>query len=174
MPEPVFASRNRAQSPLINAALLSAAALLVAGIFAPLLTVERLLIFSDTISLASALIALAREGYLVLFAVLVAFSVLFPIAKLAGLFYLWNYAGYESPRLDRLFQWIGRYGKWSMLDVFVVAVLVVGVKLQLIADVQIRFGLYVFGASVLLTMLVSGRIARLIDAPPGSERHPRH
>jgi len=85
----------------------------------------------------------------------------FPVAKLAYLLYLWNRKGYDLGRRHRLLQWLGRAGRWSMLDVFVVALLVVSVKLQWIADVEVRFGLYAFGASVLLTMLVHGRLTRL-------------
>jgi paraquat-inducible protein A len=55
------------------------------------------------------------------------------------------------------------YGKWSMLDVFVVAVLVVAVKLGAIADVEMRFGLYAFAASVLLTMFITSRIVGLTN-----------
>jgi paraquat-inducible protein A len=57
------------------------------------------------------------------------------------------------------------YGKWSMLDVFVVAVLVVAVKLGAIADVEMRFGLYAFAASVLLTMFITARIVALTNRP---------
>ncbi|OQX45604.1 MAG: paraquat-inducible membrane protein A, partial [Candidatus Sedimenticola endophacoides] len=52
------------------------------------------------------------------------------------------------------------YGRWSMLDVFVVALLVVSVKLDAIARVQIHYGLYAFSAAVLITMLVTARVAR--------------
>ena len=59
--------------------------------------------------------------------------------------------------------WIHEYGKWSMLDVFVVAVLVVAVKLGAIADVEMRFGLYAFAASILLTMYITSRIVGLTN-----------
>ena len=56
------------------------------------------------------------------------------------------------------------YGKWSMLDVFVVAVLVVAVKLGTLASVEMRYGLYFFSAAVLLTMFVTARVVRLTES----------
>ena len=47
------------------------------------------------------------------------------------------------------------YGRWAMLDVMVVAMLIVTVKLGAIASIQIHPGLYVFGAAVLLIMLIT-------------------
>jgi paraquat-inducible protein A len=52
-----------------------------------------------------------------------------------------------------------------MLDVFVVAVLVVAVKLGAIADVEMRYGLYAFAGSVLLTMLITSSIVSLTNLP---------
>jgi paraquat-inducible protein A len=48
-----------------------------------------------------------------------------------------------------------------MLDVFVVAVLVVAVKLGAIVDVEMRYGLYAFAGSVLLTMFITARVVTL-------------
>jgi len=45
-----------------------------------------------------------------------------------------------------------------MLDVFVVALLIVTVKLEAIASIEIHSGLYVFGAAVLLIMLITHQI----------------
>jgi paraquat-inducible protein A len=52
------------------------------------------------------------------------------------------------------------YGKWSMLDVFVVALLVVSVKLGAMAEARVEIGIYAFAASVILTMLLSAWIGR--------------
>ena len=50
-----------------------------------------------------------------------------------------------------------------MLDVFVVAVLVVAVKLGAIASVEMRFGLYSFATAVVLTMYVTARVVSLTN-----------
>lgn len=54
------------------------------------------------------------------------------------------------------------YGRWAMLDVFVVAILIVTVKLGAIASVEVHPGLYVFGAAVLLIMIITDRVTKLI------------
>ena len=67
--------------------------------------------------------------------------------------------------LIRHLHWMHLYGKWSMLDVFVVAVLLASVKLGALAQVQIHSGLYAFAASVLLTMLITARVTYLTQSP---------
>ncbi len=53
------------------------------------------------------------------------------------------------------------YGRWAMLDVMVVAVLIVTVKLGAIATIQVHAGLYIFGASVVLLMFITHRVVKL-------------
>lgn len=156
-----LAAMHPRQSPWINLALLSALVLLGLGIFAPLLTVQRFYIFDNTLSLASGLAQLARERELVLFVVIGLFSVVFPVAKIVVLYLVWNRGGGEPARHRRHLHAIAHYGKWSMLDVFVVALLLVSLKLGAIARVQVHFGLYAFAASVLLTMVVTARVVSL-------------
>jgi paraquat-inducible protein A len=49
--------------------------------------------------------------------------------------------------------WVSHYGKWSMLDVFVVALLLVIVKLGVLATVEVHYGIYMYAAAGLLIML---------------------
>ena len=60
--------------------------------------------------------------------------------------------GHFSQRLLRV---VALLGKWSMLDVFIVAVLVASVKLGILAHASVLSALYFFAASVLLTNLLS-------------------
>jgi paraquat-inducible protein A len=53
------------------------------------------------------------------------------------------------------------YGRWAMLDVMVVAMLIVTVKLGVIATIQIHAGLYVFGSAVLLIMFITQRVVHI-------------
>ncbi len=52
-------------------------------------------------------------------------------------------------------------GRWSMLDVFVVALIVVGVRTSLIDDVSLHAGVYVFTAAIVLSLLVVQRMTAL-------------
>jgi len=138
--------------PGLNLLLALSLGLLVLGMFAPLLTLEKFFVFSSRVSLYSGLWDLASAGQWPLFAVILGFSVLLPLAKLGLLFRVWNLEPADSARHHRHVRWIAYYGKWSMLDVFVVATLVASVKLGSIAQVRVEYGIYAFAASVLLAM----------------------
>ena len=57
--------------------------------------------------------------------------------------------------LTRLYRLLELIGRWSMLDIFVVAILVTLVQLQLVATVTPGKGALAFGAVVVLTMLAT-------------------
>ncbi len=86
-------------------------------------------------------------------------SILIPLFKLLGLFFLVSTAKVDSPRLQLERTWIYRIikvaGPWAMLDVFLLAVLVALVKLEKIATVLPGPGLVAFTAVVVLTILAS-------------------
>ncbi|WP_456378404.1 paraquat-inducible protein A [Thiolapillus sp.] len=155
-----YAARHPLTGVLVNLLLLLAVALLVLGLKLPLLTVEKFYIFGNTVSLLSAISQLWQEQEKALAILLGGFSVVFPAIKLLLLFLVWNLEDSNSGRHQRHLQWLATYSKWSMLDVFVVALLVVTVKLGALAQAQVEFGLYAFAASVILTMLVSAWVGR--------------
>lgn len=146
------------QARVLNPLLLAAGCLLVVGLFAPLMTLEKFLIFTNQVSLYSGLRDLWREGDWFLFALIGLFSLLFPFLKLLLLAAAVNLPG---DRHHGPLHWLEVIGKWSMLDVFVVALLVVSLKLRGMASVQVQYGAYAFAAAVLLTMLLS-RWVRLL------------
>ena len=67
----------------------------------------------------------------------------------------------EYGSLAKWLHWLAAISKWSMLDVFVVAVLVVAVKLDLVLEVQVHFGLYAFSVAVLMTMYITAQVVEL-------------
>lgn len=137
------------QALAINLLLVFASALLLFGLFAPLLTLERFLIFANRVSLYGGLGDLWVQGEWFLFILIGGFSVLFPLLKLLLLAAAVNLPG---DRHHGPLHWLEAVGRWSMLDVFVVALLVVSVKLRGLAAVQVEIGAYAFAAAVLLTM----------------------
>jgi paraquat-inducible protein A len=84
-------------------------------------------------------------------------SILIPILKLIGLFYLCLTANKEGRPHERtrIYRIVESIGKWSMIDVFVLAILVALVKMGAIANVQPEIGSSFFGAVVVLTILAS-------------------
>jgi paraquat-inducible protein A len=138
-----------------------AAILLAAGLVAPIITLHKFVLIENTFSVLSGVIELLKEGQIFLFLLITGFSVVLPVLKLWVLYGIVSRSEAMKARVRKQLHWMHRYGRWSMLDVFVVAVLVVAVKLGALASVEMRFGLYAFAASVLLTMLITSRIVRL-------------
>lgn len=162
-----LASRSlAARSPrregwLIGLTLAAAAVLLALGWILPIMTVETMLLLSNRISLLDSAWQLLQGGEIFLFLVIVVFSVLFPVIKLGMALYLWFFADLERPGFLRSLTWIETLGKWSMLDVFVVALSVVAIQMSLVSDVQIHPGIYLFTAAVVLSLLAVSRIVHL-------------
>jgi paraquat-inducible protein A len=155
---PALVIRRPLLGLLLNSLLLLTFALLLFGLFAPLIRLERFYVFSNEVSLYSGLVDLHDQGEWFLFGLILVFSVLFPLLKLLLLGAALNLPG---DRQHGPLHWLTLVGKWSMLDVFVVALLVVSVKLRGLAAVEVQPGAYAFAASVLLTLLLVPAVRRL-------------
>lgn len=137
--------------------------LLVMGLVAPIITLKKFILIENTFSVLSGVLQLLNEGQFFLFVVITGFSIVVPVLKIAVLNKLLSPKARSLENMDKYLHWMHLYGKWSMLDVFVVAVLVVAVKLGVVASVEMRFGLYSFTVAVVLTMYVTARVVSLTD-----------
>lgn len=144
-----------------------------AGLVAPIITLNKFVLIENTFSVLSGTLELLKEGQVFLFVVITGFSVVLPLLKILMLNRLLSSGEKDAAKLERYLHWMHVYGKWSMLDVFVVAVLVVAVKLGAIASVEMRFGLYFFAAAVLLTMYVTARVVHLTNEAGSDANKPR-
>lgn len=151
---------SRPASRLIPGLLAAAFGFFAAGVFLPFFNVTKFWVFHDAVSVVGGLMTLFREGEYFLFTLLTLFTLLFPCAKLGLLTIIWLEREHPLERVQRLHGWVEHLGKWSMLDVFVVAILIVAMKSAAIADLHIGFGLYLFTFSVLFTQLASALVAR--------------
>ena len=149
------------QAIVINIAILGALACLVIGVTAPLLTLEKMYFFENTVSLLSTINELYLQKEWFLFLIIAVFSLCIPVLKITSLLLILNLSYAKNSLLDRALHIIETVGKWSMLDVFVVALLLVSVKLGVLAKVEVHYGLYAFASSVLLTMGLSYWIYKL-------------
>ena len=149
------------ESKALLVLLVVTAIMLALGLSAPILTLEKFFIIENTFSIFSGLLQLLEEGRIFLFDIILLFSVVMPIIKLGVLFRLLGSTVGSSETLHRYLRLMHQYGKWSMLDVFVVALLIVAVKLGAVATVEIHYGLYAFGTAVLLTMAITARVIYL-------------
>ena len=67
----------------------------------------------------------------------------------------------EDEKRKYILGWLGALGKWSMLDVFVVAILIVTVKLGPLANVEPKIGIYVFTGAILSAILTTMWVEKL-------------
>lgn len=152
--------RLRQRSSIQNTiALLIAATLLYVP--ANLLPIMRTVSFGETIdsTIISGLILMWQDGaYPVALIILVA-SVIVPVAKILVMFWLCYLTTIPlhrrqrySTQIYRLVDWVGR---WSMVDVLVVAIMAALVRFDLLMSVYPGVGALVFAAVVILTMLAA-------------------
>ncbi len=151
------------QARLLQLLIALAGGLLAVGVAAPIVTLEKFVLIENTFSVMSGAWQLIQEGRWFLFVIIGVFSILLPGLKLYILHRLLGRHYAEAARLRRYLHWMHLYGKWSMLDVFIVAVLVVAVKMGALVQVEMHYGLYAFAASVLLTMFVTARVVVLAE-----------
>jgi paraquat-inducible protein A len=143
--------------------LLATAVFLALGLISPIITLEKFMLIENTFSVLGGVLELLNEGQYFLFILIAGFSILLPALKIGVLYKLLSAKVRSSETMDKYLHWMHLYGKWSMLDVFIVALLVVAVKLGAIASVEMRYGLYFFALAIVLTMYVTARVVTLTD-----------
>ena len=160
-PTPLSLAQHHPRKRYIGWLLWAALLLLVIGLFAPMMTLTKFHFLKNEVSIYTGLIGLFEEGEYALFAIILIFSICFPLAKIFSLAYVW-YGESAAERRKTLLHRIETLGRWSMLDVFVVAMLVVMIKLGVFANVEIHAGIYFFAASVLASMAASWLMNRIV------------
>jgi paraquat-inducible protein A len=160
----ILLSRKYPREALVLDILLGMAIVLfLVGVFAPIFTFNKFFIFSNKVTLLSAVQELWQEGQYLLFLLIAGFSIVLPAFKQILLLRVLNIKfNIDAASLKHL-HWIEHFGKWSMLDVFVVAMLLVTIKLGAVAKVEVHYGLFAFAISVILTMLVTHRITNMVS-----------
>ncbi len=143
-----------------------AAVALARGLSEPVVTLRRGLA-RDSYSVLTGIVDLARSDEVLLALIVFAFSVVFPITKLCTLG-LVLFREVPEERRGRLLRTLGLLGRWSMLDVFVVAILIGSVHLGMISEAWAEPGIYVFASGILLSMFATVSIERIVRGD-----HPR-
>jgi paraquat-inducible protein A len=150
----------------IVAMLVASLGFFSAGIFLPFTSVTKLWLFENQVSVYRGLIVLWKAGELFLFLILFVFTILFPFVKINSLLGLWLWPRLEQEQARRMYHFVSNLGKWSMLDVFVMAILVLTVKSSGVANIQVGAGFFLFFVSVMLTQTASlwtGKIVSSLD-----------
>jgi paraquat-inducible protein A len=124
---------------------------------------------TDTIM--SGIIALWNDGLWAISAIVFIASILIPLLKLVGLAWLLiavrRRTTHNRRGLTKLYARLDFIGRWSMLDVFLVAFLAGAVQFGALATIEPRRGIVAFAAAVVLTILATNAFdPQLIWAEP--------
>ncbi len=145
---------------LLSLTIVAAAVCLVLGVTLPVIKLSRLYVWTDEHSLASVIWALFQRQEYFLSTILVVFSIIFPTLKLLYLLAAASLREGQTLVRARTLEHLEWLGKWSMLDVLVLALMIFYVKSSGIADATALPGIYFFTASVVLTMLAYGWVKK--------------
>lgn len=135
--------------------LLVGSVMFFVGATLPLMEIEKFWFFTNSFSLLSSVELLWRKQEFLIAIIFVLFSVVTPIIKIITLFLLVNGTPQWKISKHKVLDLMETWGKWSMLDVFVVAVLFVAVKLESVVNVHLHEGIYWFAASIILLQTLS-------------------
>jgi paraquat-inducible protein A len=140
------------------ALLVTAAVLYIPANVLPIMTVSSLG-QGDPSTIMSGVIQLVQHGMIPIAAVVFIASILVPTFKLVGIALLLFSVQRRQPLSARQRIWMYRFiefiGRWSMLDIFVIAILVAVVNFGRLASVEANLGAIAFASVVILTMLAA-------------------
>jgi paraquat-inducible protein A len=161
----MIASHHRAGLAVVFM-LLASMACFIAGIILPFTAVTKLWLFENQISVCRGLVVLWQADEIFLFLILLVFTICFPFVKINALLALWLYPGLTPEQARNFYRFVSHLGKWSMLDVFVIAILVITIKSSGVASITLGAGFFLFFVSVMLTQFASiwtGHIASRLE-----------
>ncbi len=140
------------------ALLITAAILYIPANLLPIMTVNSLGQGAPS-TIMSGVIELVQHGMFPIAAVVFIASILVPTFKLVGIALLLFSVQRHQPLSARqriiMYRFIEFIGRWSMLDIFVIAILVAVVNFGRLASVEANLGAVAFASVVILTMLAA-------------------
>lgn len=140
------------------ALLITAAILYIPANLLPIMTVNSLGQGAPS-TIMSGVIELVQHGMFPIAAVVFIASILVPTFKLVGIALLLFSVQRHQPLSARqriiMYRFIEFIGRWSMLDIFVIAILVAVVNFGRLASIEVNLGAVAFASVVILTMLAA-------------------
>jgi len=125
------------------------------------MTIKKFIFLGSSFSIFSGIYDLFVDGHYILALAIFTFSVVIPTMKIFILYRILLLSLAGRAVQSKLLHLMHDFGRWSMLDVMVAAVLFVAVKMNVVASVEIHSGLYVFALAVLMLMYLTQRTVKL-------------
>jgi paraquat-inducible protein A len=147
---------------------LAAAAATATGLVLPALHVEQFWFFTRDISILSGIRDLIKGGQPVLGGLILFLSVIVPLTKAVMGLLISLFVRTSGPVLSAMLGIFSLLGKWSLADVFILAIGVIVLDGQLLTAANLGPGIYAFGFGALLswigTMALHARARRALAA----------
>jgi len=137
--------------------------LLTLGLFLPAIRISSFIFISRELSLVEGVFTFLDSGDYFLFAVTFVFTILFPGFKIGTGLVLWYAADISGSWARSLLNGLSVASKWSMLDVFIIALVVLVIDGRLLSDADIQVGAMVFSAAVLISTWAVRRLSLLAN-----------
>ncbi len=148
--------------PLLLCLYLSSVICFIAGVSLPVFTTTKFFFFHDEISILGSIGLLFDEEKIFLALVILIFSILFPIAKISIQGYALFFSSSGNAR--KLLHIIKNAGKWSMMDVFVIALLIVSFKSNsLLLNIEVQSGTVFFALAVIINGVANHYLLAYLD-----------
>jgi paraquat-inducible protein A len=154
--------RDRLFGPMLILSLL----LLAAGLMLPALSIGNFL-FRKDYSILQGVWSFWKAGNYFLFVIVGLFSVVLPVLKTLLGAYVWFAVPRGDARAAKLVGFVAALSKWSMLDVFIIALTVLVIDGSLLTSADIHIGIIAFAAAVLLSTIGLKRMAVLMGETGG-------
>lgn len=166
---------------LLCTALGLATAANVTALLVPFMEIREFLHKTESYELPEAVKLMWTEGLPVVAVLIVSFSIVFPFAKLLGLSICLLARWSRRDRRARMLRLLAELGRWSLLDVFVMMLLMVLASDQWAVGTDVKPGIYLFMGAIGTAMAVSDVLASRADsertlepAPPTRSRAIAH
>jgi paraquat-inducible protein A len=156
---------------LTAALLLCAAILYVPANLLPVMY-TRTIFDEEQDTIMSGVLTLLHSGSWPIAVLVFVASIVVPMLKIIALcvvlFSAWRRSGRYRTQRSELFRMVEFIGRWSMLDVYAISLLVTLVQIRSLAFVSVGWGALAFGAVVVLTLFAARTFdERLLwDSPP--------
>ncbi len=136
---------------LVLLALIASLALLVAGLTEPALHLRNFYVFNEDVSILEGIAAFRGDGQLWLAIFLYAVSAVFPFTKIILAMLITATYNPASKRSHAIAIALAELSRWSMTDVFILAVAVMVIDGRVLSSANLMPGAYYFAGAILLS-----------------------
>lgn len=145
---------------MLGLVLLGSFVALILGLVLPAITIRSMFLSTD-FSLLESVWKFLESGDWFLFVITFVFSVVFPIVKILTGLALWYFLDATGAYARPVIGWLATLSKWSMLDVFIIALIVLVADGRLLSSADIQIGAIVFSVAVLVSTWATRRLSLL-------------